>query len=130
MKKLFFIFLVSLCAYGEDYLLQGDSQYAKGNFNKAIQLYTKAISVNPNNCTAYNNRGLVYYELKDYSTAISDYSTAIGKQPNCLGTIINRGVSYSRLGDYKNASKDARKACALGDCELLDMLKSSGILVE
>ncbi|MDY0195424.1 MAG: tetratricopeptide repeat protein [Sulfurovaceae bacterium] len=129
MKKLFLILLLGIFAYGVDYIKQGDAQYANGNFDKAIELYTQAISKNPNNCTAYNNRGLVYYERKDYKSAIRDYSAAIAKQPNCLGTIINRGVSYSRIGDYKNASIDARKACALGDCELLDMLKKNGILV-
>ena len=130
MKKIFLIFLVGIFAYGESYLKQGDAQYANGNFDKAIALYTKAIAENPNSCTAYNNRGLVYYERKDYKTAIRDYSAAIDRQPNCLGTIINRGVSYSRIGNYKSASIDARKACALGDCELLDMLKKNGILVD
>ncbi|MBN2722365.1 MAG: tetratricopeptide repeat protein [Campylobacterales bacterium] len=128
MKKLFLILLLGIFAYGENYLKQGDAQYANGNFGKAIELYTKAISVNPNGCSAYNNRGLIYYERKDYKSAIRDYSSAIAKQPNCLGAIINRGVSYSRSGDYKNASIDARKACALGDCELLEMLKDNGIL--
>lgn len=128
MKKLLFILLLSLCAFGEDYAKEGDNQYAKGNFSKAIELYTKAISANPNDCKAYNSRGLAYYELKDYKSAISDYSKAISAKPDCLGTIINRGVSYSRSGDYKNATKDARKACKLGDCELLDMLKENGIL--
>jgi Flp pilus assembly protein TadD len=128
MKKLLFILLLSFCAYGEDYVKLGDSQYANGNFDQAIEFYTKAISINQNNVTAYNNRGLVYYELKDYSEAISDYSKAISLKPNHLGTIINRGVSYSLSGDYKNASIDARKACALGDCELLNQLKEKGKL--
>ncbi len=128
MKKLLFILLLSLCAFGEDYAKEGDKQYAIGNFGKAIEFYTKAISINPNSTKAYNSRGVAYYELKNYRSAISDYTKAISVDPNNLGTIINRGVSYSRSGDYKNATKDARKACALGDCELLDMLKENGIL--
>ncbi|MDD5406454.1 MAG: tetratricopeptide repeat protein [Sulfurovaceae bacterium] len=128
MKKILFVLLLSFCAYGENYVKLGDNQYANGNFDKAIEFYTKAISINPNNAIAYNNRGLVYYELKDYSTAINNYNKAISMKPNDLGTIINRGVSYSRSGDYKNASADARKACQLGDCELLNQLKDYGLL--
>ncbi len=78
-------------------------------------MVTKAISANPKNAKAYNNRGIVYYELKDYRSAVNDYTQALSIKPNNLGTIINRGVSYSRAGDYKNATKDARKACEMGD---------------
>jgi len=128
MKKVLCIFLLSLCAYGDNHLQEADKQYAIGNFSKAIELYTKALLVNPKDCTAYNNRGLTYYEIKDYKSAIEDYSKEIDIKSNCMGTIINRGVSYSRSGDYKNATKDARKACEMGDCELLDMLKDNGRL--
>lgn len=128
MKKLLFILLFSLCAFGEDYAKQGDKQYAIGNFAKAIKFYNKELSINPKNVKAYNSRGIAHYELKDYSSAVNDYTNAIAIQPNNLGIIINRGVSYSHLGDYKNASMDARRACELGDCELLDMLKKNGIL--
>ncbi len=128
MKKLLFILLFSLCAFGEDYVKQGDKQYAIGNFAKAIKFYNKALSLNPKNVKAYNSRGIVHYELKDYSSAVIDYTQAITMQPNNLGIIINRGVSYSHLGDYKNATIDARRACELGDCELLDMFKMNGTL--
>lgn len=130
MKKLLFILLFSLCAFGEDYVKQGDKQYAIGNFVKAIQFYNKALSLNTKNVKAYNGRGIVHHELKDYSSAVNDYTNAIAIQPNNLGIIINRGVSYSHLGDYKNATKDARKACELGDCELFGMLKQNGMLID
>lgn len=130
MKKIFFILLLTLFVYSDNYMAQGDKEYSNGNFDNAIEFYTKAISANPKNTKAYNSRGVVYYELQDYKSAVSNYTKALSIQPNNLGTIINRGVSYSRMGDYANASDDARKACVLGDCELRDMLKESGVYVE
>ncbi len=130
MKKILFVFLLTLFAYSDSYMMLGDKEYSNGNFTKAIEFYTKAISANPKNAKAYNNRGIVYYELEDYQSAVNDYTRALSIRSNNLGSIINRGVSYSRMKDYKNASEDARRACRLGDCELRDMLKSSGVFVE
>ena len=40
------------------------------------------IAINPNDDTAYNNRGHSKYELKDYKGAILDFTTAISINPN------------------------------------------------
>ena len=130
MKKILFVFLLTLFAYSDNYMMLGDKEYSDGNFEKAIEFYTKAISINPKNAKIYNSRGVAYYELKDYASAVNDYTKALSIQPNNLGTIINRGVSYSLMKDYVSASQDAKKACKLGDCELQDMLKNSGVFVE
>ncbi len=36
------------------------------DFKNAIRSYDKAIEINPNNATAYSNRGIAYKNLKDY----------------------------------------------------------------
>lgn len=130
MKKILFAFLFTLFAYGDNYMMLGDKEYSTGNFGKAIEYYTKAVTANPKNAQAYNRIGIAYYEMEDYQSAVYNYTKALDIQPNNLGTIINRGVSYSRMKDYKNASEDAKRACRLGDCELQSMLKESGIFVE
>lgn len=130
MKKILLVLLLTIFAYSDNYMTLGDKEYSNGNFDKAIEFYTKAIYINPNNTKAHNSRGVAYYELKDYRSAINDYTKVLSIQPNNLGTIINRGVSYSLMKDYISASQDAKKACKLGDCELQDMLKSSGVFVE
>lgn len=130
MKKILFVLVLTIFAHSDNYMALGDKEYSNGNFDKAIEFYTKAISINPNNTKAHNSRGVAYYELKDYQSAVNDYTKVLSIQPNNLGTIINRGVSYSLMKDYVKSSQDAKKACKLGDCELQDMLKSSGVFVE
>jgi Flp pilus assembly protein TadD len=39
--------------------------------------YNQAIQINPNDAEAYNNRGVIYYNLKDYAKALADYNQAI-----------------------------------------------------
>ncbi len=43
--------------------------------------YNKVIEINPQDADAYNNRGYVYYNLKEYDKAIKDYNKAIEINP-------------------------------------------------
>lgn len=45
----------------EDWLKTGNEFYQQGNYQNAIEAYTKAIELNPDYATAYNNRGFVFY---------------------------------------------------------------------
>jgi regulator of sirC expression with transglutaminase-like and TPR domain len=42
--------------------------------SNALTNFTKRIKMDPNDADAYNNRGLIYYNLKDYSNALADYT--------------------------------------------------------
>jgi tetratricopeptide (TPR) repeat protein len=43
--------------------------------------YNKAIEINPQYAELYNNRGIVYYDLKEYDKAIKDYNKALEIDP-------------------------------------------------
>ncbi|GHT91375.1 hypothetical protein FACS1894140_1870 [Spirochaetia bacterium] len=44
----------------------------KGDIDKAIEEYTQAISIDPNDADAYLNRGNAYYDKGDYDRVITD----------------------------------------------------------
>jgi tetratricopeptide (TPR) repeat protein len=47
----------------------------KGNYDRAIALFSKALEINPRYAAAYNNRGIAYAKGKgQYDKAISDYT--------------------------------------------------------
>ena len=48
--------------------------YKKNNFEKAIQMFDKAIELNPNNANAYKYRGDVYMLTNFDEKAIKDYT--------------------------------------------------------
>ena len=51
---------------------------------QAIQDFDRAIQLNPNDATVFNNRGLAYDRLEQYQKAIQDYDRAIQLKPVAL----------------------------------------------
>ena len=61
-----------------------------GNMYDAIEEYSKAIEINPEDASAYYNRGNKKSDLKDYRGAIKDYSKAIEIDPENASAYYNR----------------------------------------
>ena len=80
---------------------------------KAIDYWSRAIRSEQNIATAYNNRGLAYYELKQYRKAIQDYDQAIKLDANYVAAFNNRGNSYYEVADYQQAIADFNQSLKL-----------------
>ena len=92
------------------YLDQGVEKYDAGNYQGAIDDYTKAIEINPLDYTAYNNRGHAKRYLNDRQRAIADFTTAIEINPRIVLAYFNRGIDRFKLGDLRGAITDYDKA--------------------
>ena len=86
----------------ERYNNLGIEEYQKGNYDKAIEYFTEAIELNPNNAIAYHNRGLGYLKTGSKYTpegraslekAISDYSKAVELKPDYVEAYYHRGIT-------------------------------------
>ena len=77
--------------------------------------YTRKIQENPNDTTAYFNRGETYLNLKQYEAAIRDFSKIIDEiTPNFSGyyneqAYYKRGLAYSCLKKCEKATQDFEK---------------------
>ncbi|WP_017295660.1 serine/threonine-protein kinase [Geminocystis herdmanii] len=80
---------------------------------KLLDIYTKIIELNPNDATAYNNRGDAYEKFKLSEKAIIDYTKAIELDPNNANAYNNRGDAYKKLEQYEEAIIDYTKAIEL-----------------
>jgi len=89
---------------------------------EAIELYTRAIEIDPNFAYAYNNRGIAYADMENYTQAIKDFTRAIEINPNYADAYNNRGLAYFILGYKNNACEDWQKAYSLGSIEAKDLL--------
>ncbi len=94
---------------------------------KAIEYLNNAIKMQPDDETYYYNRGVAYDNLGQYQPAIKDYNQAIRLQPDYPKAYNNRGINYLSQGNNTLGCSDARKACALGNCKLLEMAKGRGV---
>jgi tetratricopeptide (TPR) repeat protein len=65
-----------------DYYNAGLKTYSDKNFTQAIQYFSTAISLDPNNPSSYMVRANCYYYLGQYPQALADYQKVQVLQPN------------------------------------------------
>ena len=83
------------------------------DWDLAIEDFTEAIRLDPNNAMVYICRGVAYGDKGDYDRAIADHSQAIRLDPNYASAYNNRGNAYYNKGDYDRAIADCNQAIKL-----------------
>ena len=90
----------------ENYNNLGVQEYEKGNYEKAIEYFTKAIELKPDYAEAYFNRGLAhfktgsYYNKEPYEKAIQDFTKAIELKPDFADAYYHRSLAYIQFVHY------------------------------
>ncbi len=93
-----------------------------GQYQQAIENFNKAISIKKDYAKPYNGLGLVYSTNSQYKLAIENFNKAIGFDSEYADAYNNRAVTYLQMGDAASCCRDALKACALGNCKILDAI--------
>jgi len=84
-------------------------QQCLGHNDKAIQLLTKAIQINPQVAYLYS-RGDSYLALNNYKNAYNDFNKAIELYPECSKAYFSRAIFYSSLDINDKAISDLDNA--------------------
>jgi tetratricopeptide (TPR) repeat protein len=92
------------------YNQRGLAYFDKGEYDKALTDFTRAIGLNQDYADGYYNRGLVYQNKGAYDKAILDYTEAIRINPTYLKAYINRGQVYNLKEEHEKASIDFKSA--------------------
>jgi tetratricopeptide (TPR) repeat protein len=92
-----------------------DCHQCKREFDKAIDLYTQALALVPNNAYAYAWRGGARCNLCQFAAALADYNEAIRLDPNQPLYYSGRGSAYSGLGKHDLAMRDHDRAFRLAE---------------
>ena len=79
------------------YLASGLEYSAKGNYKLAIEGFSIAITLDPNNPGAYFNRGSAYYKKREFANAIVDLDKAIALDPHNQSARNLRDAAQRRL---------------------------------
>jgi tetratricopeptide (TPR) repeat protein len=112
-------FLSIVHSYGaqgnaEKFFEEGKKIASVENADQTIDIYSKAIKINPKFAKAYNNRGIAYMWKKQYDNAVADFNKAIEFDPKNGKAYNNRAIVYSYQGETDKALKDLKKAKSLG----------------
>lgn len=94
----------------EFFCIKGEIERNKGNYNEAIDSFTKAIQLNPNSFKAFFNRAFTYDKIGLYNKAINDYTSTVNIKPNHSFCYYNRGITYNKLGCYEQSIFDFSRA--------------------
>ena len=90
----------------------GVAWYERGDYDKAIKYYTRAVELDPDFVEAYNNLGVSYAKQGNYGQAIDCYKKAAKKDFDYATPFVNIGVAFYRLGYLEKAIKYFEKAIA------------------
>uniref|UniRef100_A0A1A8GIT0 Suppression of tumorigenicity 13 (Colon carcinoma) (Hsp70 interacting protein) n=1 Tax=Nothobranchius korthausae TaxID=1143690 RepID=A0A1A8GIT0_9TELE len=85
----------------------------EGDLQKALDLFTEAIRLNPRLAILYAKRASVYIKMQKPNAAIRDCDRAISINPDSAQPYKWRGKAHRLLGHWEEAARDLATACKL-----------------
>lgn len=98
---------------GAAYFARGRTFFEQGEYNQAIEQFTKALQMDPKDAMSYYNRGLAYVAKTEYQEAIADYTSALHQNPRNAMAYYHRGIAHRLLGEHDRAIADYTRALRL-----------------
>ena len=92
------------------HFFRGVSYGNRGQHDRAIEEFTRAIKLNPNHPDTYYDRGIIYDRRGQPDLAIRDYTRAIKINPRFVLAFLNRGNNYLGKKQYDRAIADFTRA--------------------
>ncbi len=112
MKKISFLILTSLllctgifAQTQEEIFNNGVLLFKQGQYQKAIDTFSKLIEIAPGNADAYKNRGVSYMKQQKFDLAIKDFQIAKELFPELKGLYSNLGVAWYYKKEYEKSIK-------------------------
>jgi tetratricopeptide (TPR) repeat protein len=96
------------------YVLEAEEKTNARKYSEAIELYDKAIALDPQRVESYSNRGIAKHCLLDYEGAMKDYSKAIELNPSFSRAYANRAAIFLLWNKQDEACSDFHTAYNLG----------------
>ena len=117
----------------EGYTNLAIAEYSKQHWEKAIELYHKALTIDPTNATSYNMLGYLNYYVGRYDDALAMLDKYVELSPNQANPFDSKGEILNAVGRYEEAIASFRQAFNINpdfDFAVLHMADSYGALGE
>jgi tetratricopeptide (TPR) repeat protein len=100
-------------AHADAVNLLGAIAIQMGNPQRAVELFGRAIEIDPNNVAAYCNSGLALRELRQLDAALARFEQAIALKADSSEAYSNRGLVLCELKQWDAALASYRQAIAI-----------------
>jgi protein O-GlcNAc transferase len=84
-----------------------------GNFDAAIEEYTKVVGLRPNLPEAYNNLGVAEKRKGDLKRAAESFNKALELKPDYSAAVSNRGWVFAEQNQWSDARRDFERALTI-----------------
>ncbi len=88
---------------------RGMAYFVLGEYRQAVNDFTRAVQLNPQNFRAYNSRGLCFRMMKQYERALEDFESSLEIDAMQTDAYFGRAQLYFDLCDYPRALDDCLK---------------------
>lgn len=95
------------------YKEKGNEAFKKGEHAKAIEYYTYATELDPNNPIFFTNRSTAYFKMKKFQKSLRDANKAIAKDKSWAKGHYRRGIVLMEMENWKDAIESLEKASKL-----------------
>ncbi|KAL2218383.1 hypothetical protein M432DRAFT_578412 [Thermoascus aurantiacus ATCC 26904] len=99
-------------AYAAKLKAAGNKAYGSKDYNKAIELYGKAILCKPDP-VYYSNRAACWNVLGEWEKVVEDTSAAIAMDSEYVKALNRRAIAYEHLGKFSEALLDFTASCII-----------------
>jgi tetratricopeptide (TPR) repeat protein len=82
---------------------QGNIAFSKKDYATAIDLYSRAISLDPTNAIYYSNRAQAYIDIQKFEDALSDANMAIQLKPDYFKAYNKKASALISMGRFDEA---------------------------
>ncbi|GAW16250.1 hypothetical protein ANO14919_056730 [Xylariales sp. No.14919] len=92
----------------------GNKAYGSKDYNKAIDLYSKAIICKPDPIF-YSNRAACYNALSEWEKVVEDTTAALNFDPMYVKALNRRATAYEHLQQYSESLLDFTASCIIDE---------------
>ena len=94
-------------------------------YNRAIDIFTEAIELDPTWAEAWNKRATVYYIVGEFQKSQEDIDKVLELEERHFGALAGQGMVNIKLKNYDKAKRSYQKAQ-----EIYPAMKSSKVMIE
>ena len=82
---------------------EGEALSMSGQYKEALEIFNKALEIDPENMVVLSNKGFVLLELGNYQEALDFFNKVLEIDPKDIDVLSSKGKALSMSGQYKEA---------------------------